>query len=139
MNDSLKNFVASMMYGEELEPMTIEEAAYTIEQWKAEGLEIPECVTPESYSDEWNRQLEPTKEKEETTVKIMVPVDVEITRFYRVYIESTDEESFDSIRQRVRAEIIAKQDSVLTPDPDLEIEEQDIRCVSIDYDGIQLD
>lgn len=139
MNDSLTNFVASMMYGEELEPMTIEEAAYTIKQWEAEGLEIPECVTPESYSDEWNSQLKAIKEREGTGMKIIVPVDVEITRFYRVYIESTDEETFESIRQRVRAEILDKQDSVLTPDPDLEIEEQDIRCVSIDYDGIQLD
>ena len=79
--------------------------------------------------------------------KITVPVYVAITRYYRADIDATgidifnisDRELHESIMQRTREQIVDKQDSVLTPDPDLEIEEQDIRCVSIDYDGIQLD
>ena len=48
-------FVASLMYGAELWPMSVEEARYTMEQWKEEGsVEVPEGFTPEIYAEIWN-------------------------------------------------------------------------------------
>lgn len=52
---------------------------------------------------------------------------LEIRRFYRVYIEDeTDSMTDDEIVAKAKEEVLEHQDAVLTEDPDLEIEPQDI-------------
>ena len=43
-------------YGE-VEPLNESEAAYALEQWKSEGVEIPDGITPQMLMTEWNRQI----------------------------------------------------------------------------------
>lgn len=63
-------FVASLMYGSELWPMSIEEARYTMEQWKEEGsVEIPEGFTPEIYAEIWNDLCPADDDKDDYTPK----------------------------------------------------------------------
>jgi hypothetical protein len=49
-----KNFVASMTYGAEMEPITVDEATYNMEQWKTDGMCIPKGLTAEKYAEIWN-------------------------------------------------------------------------------------
>jgi len=53
-----KEFILSMYCSactfDEPAPMTPEEAAYNIAEWKAEGIEIPATVTPLLFSRLWN-------------------------------------------------------------------------------------
>lgn len=61
-------------------------------------------------------------------------VELEIRRFYRVYIEDeTDSMTDDEIAAKAKEEVLEHQDAVLTEDPDLEIEEQDILNVNHEY------
>lgn len=55
----LKAFVNSLTYGSEPEPMTVEDAAYTMEQWREEALmdDIPEDLTPELFAALWNSAI----------------------------------------------------------------------------------
>ena len=68
-----------------------------------------------------------------------VPVDVKVDRYYRVYVRvPICEESNENIRKDVKAQIVNEQDKCLTElDPDLEIEEDDIDVIRIDWDGEQ--
>ena len=68
-----------------------------------------------------------------------VPVDVKVDRYYRVYVRvPACEESNENIRKDVKAQIVNEQDKCLmTLDPDLEIEEDDIDVIRIDWDGEQ--
>lgn len=65
-------------------------------------------------------------------MKIVVPCDVEIRRFYRAYVTVDEDASDAEIVRKMKAEILEHQDSVLTPDPDLDIEEHDILNVCPD-------
>lgn len=38
----------------EPDQITNEEAAFTINEWKTEGFEVPDMVTPELFSAVWN-------------------------------------------------------------------------------------
>ena len=69
----------------------------------------------------------------------IVPVDVKVDRYYRVYVRvPACEESNENIRKDVKAQIVNEQDKCLTElDPDLEIEEDDIDVIRIDWDGEQ--
>lgn len=39
------------------EPMTVEDAAYDIENFIAEGWELPEGLTAEAYAEAWNETI----------------------------------------------------------------------------------
>lgn len=68
----------------------------------------------------------------------IVPVDVKVDRYYRVYVRvPACEESNENIKKDVKAQIVEEQDKCLTPDPCLEIEEDDIDVIRIDWDGEQ--
>ena len=61
-------------------------------------------------------------------MKIVVPCDVEIRRFYRTYV-TVDEDTSD-------AEIVLKAKAeILSPDPDLDIEAHDILNVCLDSEN----
>ena len=49
------SFLATCLLGEgDPEPMTAEDAAYTMSNWAAEGIEYPEGMTPDLMSAVWN-------------------------------------------------------------------------------------
>lgn len=52
-------FVASVLLAESeyFAPIATEDAAYTMEEWSREGVEVPSDLTPETLASEWNRQL----------------------------------------------------------------------------------
>lgn len=61
-------------------------------------------------------------------------VELEIRRFYRVYIEDENDSLTGSeIADKAKEEVLEHQDAVLTEDPDLEIEPQDILNASYEY------
>lgn len=69
----------------------------------------------------------------------IIPADICVQRFYRVYLrvpldaDPTDEEITSAIKQM----IVANNDELYqAEDPDMEIEEHDITVCKIDYDGI---
>lgn len=50
-------FVNSLTYGSEMIPITVEEAEYTLRQWKEEGsIEPPEGFTPEIFAELWDER-----------------------------------------------------------------------------------
>lgn len=67
--------------------------------------------------------------------KLIVPVNVCITRFYRTYIAVDIDATDDEIRKTTKEIIVEKQDDILDDDPDIDIEEHDIVFVDIDHDG----
>ncbi len=68
-------------------------------------------------------------------MKIVVPCDVEIRRFYRTYVTVDEDTSDAEIVRKAKAEILEHQDAVLTPDPDLDIEAHDIFAVNPNRDS----
>ena len=68
----------------------------------------------------------------------IVPMDVKIDRYYRTYVRvPICEDNDENIEKDVKAQIVRDQDKCLTLDPDLDIEEDDIEVMSIDWDGEQ--
>ena len=58
MMTEYRAFVNSLTYGAEKVPMSVEMAAYTLEQWRQEGsIEPPEGFTPELFSLLWNQAI----------------------------------------------------------------------------------
>jgi len=131
-------FVASVMIGAEREPITYEDARITYGEWVKEGMEMPEGLTPEILADEWNAQIE--RERSMTmsseSRKMVVPCDVAITRYYRHYVWADKDASKDDVIAAAYDCILnaADPDLVLTLDPDLEIEDHDIKWVQPDMD-----
>lgn len=69
--------------------------------------------------------------------KIVVPVDVAVKRYYRVYLETDHEMTDEELKEMARDRIIEEQDDILVTCPDdLEVEESDILFTEIDHDGI---
>lgn len=68
-------------------------------------------------------------------MKIIVPCDVCIKRYYRAYAEVDENATNDEIQKAIVEAILENQDRVLTEDPYIEIEEDDISVVYIDHDG----
>lgn len=68
-------------------------------------------------------------------MKIVVPCDVEIRRFYRTYVTVDEDTSDAEIVLKAKAEILEHQDAVLSPDPDLDIEAHDILNVCLDSEN----
>ena len=61
-------------------------------------------------------------------------VELEIRRFYRVYVEDeNDAMNVCDIVVKAKEEVLEHQDAVLTEDPDLEIEPQDILNANYEY------
>ena len=53
--DEVYSFLATCLLGEsEPEPMTAEDAAYTMSNWAAEDIEYPEGMTPDLMAAIWN-------------------------------------------------------------------------------------
>lgn len=51
-------FVNSLLYGEEKRPFSIEDAAFTLDQWRQEGsIQPPTGFTPEVFSLFWNTAI----------------------------------------------------------------------------------
>ena len=52
----IRSFMASIWLSFPYDPehITVEDAAYDIENWKAEEVEFPEDLTPEIYAKIWN-------------------------------------------------------------------------------------
>ena len=56
--EELVSFVASCLLGEsEREPLSVDAAFVALSEWVKEGVELPEGITAQALSDEWNRQL----------------------------------------------------------------------------------
>lgn len=68
-------------------------------------------------------------------MKIIVPCDVCIKRFYRAYAEVDENATDEEIRKAMIEAIVENQDAELTEDPDLGIEAHDIVYVEIDHEG----
>jgi len=69
--------------------------------------------------------------------KLIVPCDVAIKRFYRMYVEVEEEATSDEVKAKA-VEMLTDgrdPDKELTPDTDLEMEPQDICWVNPDFDG----
>ena len=56
-SDDRSFFVAMLLYGNDPEPMTVSDAAISIQEWILEGIEIPAGLTPEYLADTWNRYI----------------------------------------------------------------------------------
>lgn len=74
--------------------------------------------------------------------KIIVPVDAEIRRYYRLYIEVEPDTPIQNMKAIARQKIqdmtldeLRKTESLELPD----VEESDVLALSIDLDGIQGD
>ena len=79
------------------------------------------------------------EEKAETPAKVVIPCNVEITRYYRAYVSVSADATEEQIVQAMRKEILENQDDALTPDPDMGIEEDDIAMVSPDFDAMWIE
>ena len=71
--------------------------------------------------------------------KITVPCNVCIKRYYRTYVEVDEDTSEFEIIKKINAEILENQDDALTPDPDLEIQDEDIVFIDPDWDAAWYD
>ena len=68
-------------------------------------------------------------------MKKVVPCNVCIKRFYRAYVTVDENADESEIIARMKANVLENQDEELTPDPDLDIEEQDLVFVKPDYEA----
>ena len=68
-------------------------------------------------------------------MKIIIPCNICIKRFYRAYVEVNENATDEEIRKAMIGAIIENQDNELTDDPDLEIEDEDIVYVKIDHEN----
>ncbi len=66
--------------------------------------------------------------------KVIRPLDVAVMRFYRMYVEVDSEATSEEIRKVATQKILDEQGECLMPDPDINIEEDDIAHMRIDYD-----
>ena len=72
-------------------------------------------------------------------MKLIVPCNVCIKRFYRAYVEADENATDEEIRKAMIEAIVENQDKELTEDPDLEIEDHDVVYVEIDHEGAWID
>lgn len=73
----------------------------------------------------------------ESKTRMVVPCDVAIRRFYRMYVTVDRDAGDQEIADAVHGELLAAndQDAILTPDPDLDIEAHDVLEIRPDEDG----
>ena len=71
--------------------------------------------------------------------KVVMPCDLAITRFYRIYVEINKDATQDEIEVAVKNKIMGcdNPDAEMMPDPDIynSIEEHDIVSILPDWDG----
>ena len=69
---------------------------------------------------------------------MIVAVNAAVKRFYRVYVEAPDDASTETIKTIAWRYILNASPEELEnqPDPDLDIEHDDITGIEIDYDSI---
>lgn len=72
-------------------------------------------------------------------MKLIVPCNVCIKRFYRAYVEADENATDEEIRKAMIEAIVENQDKELTEDPDLGIEDHDVVYVEIDHEGEWID
>lgn len=138
-NTEITAFVANLTLHGEHEPMTYDDAFYTLNEWVKEGMELPEGLTARILADEWNSMIECERSitMSNESKKMIVPCDVEIRRFYRMYVtvgeDASDQEIADAVHSELRE--ASDQDAILTPDPDLDIEARDVLEIHPDVDG----
>lgn len=53
----LINFVSCLLYGTEKEPIDLKTAAFDIQEWEKDGMELPNDITPEKYMLLWNELI----------------------------------------------------------------------------------
>lgn len=83
-------------------------------------------------------QIEDMANGQAPGIRISVPVNVCVKRYYRVYVDVSENADDDSvIKAKAIDDIVKCQDSVLERDEDLDIEEQDIEICCIDREGTQ--
>ena len=69
-------------------------------------------------------------------MKVTVPCDVTIQRFYRMYVDVDENTTLDDIRKAAIEQILEKQDDAMMLDPEIpDIEREDILSVWVDVDG----
>ena len=68
-------------------------------------------------------------------MKMIVPCNVCIKRYYRVCAEVDEDATNEEIQKTIVEDILENQEKALSEDPDIEIEKDDISGVGIDYDG----
>lgn len=68
-------------------------------------------------------------------MKLIIPCNVIIQRFYRTYAEVDENATDEDIRKAMIEAILEHQDAELTEDPEIDIEEDDIVNVEIDHDN----
>ena len=68
-------------------------------------------------------------------MKLIVPCNVTIKRFYRAYVEVDENATDEEIRKAMIEAILEHQDAELCEDPDLEIENHDIVNIEIDHEA----
>ena len=55
--DTMETFLNSVSLGNDNTPIDLTEAVYNMCQWTAEGIELPEDMTPEKYMQYWNQTI----------------------------------------------------------------------------------
>lgn len=60
MTITMSEFIANLFLHslDTPEPMTVEDAAYDLGNFIADGIDIPEGITAESYAEAWNTAVE---------------------------------------------------------------------------------
>lgn len=58
-HDALESFVAGLLVQGDTDqvPMTLDDARQAISEWRYEGVDFPDGLTPQMLSEEFNRQL----------------------------------------------------------------------------------
>ena len=57
ISPEISAFVASLLYGVEPEPMTVEDAEYNLAEYRAALMDLPAGITARKLAAEWNRQI----------------------------------------------------------------------------------
>ena len=72
--------------------------------------------------------------------KIIVPVNVEMTRFYRMYVKVNNGATEEQVKARAKEIILnSDPDEVLVPDNEVDIEGWDILALDPDFDAAWID
>lgn len=77
--------------------------------------------------------------EKEAPVKVIVPCNVEIKRYYRSYVLMDEGASNEEVLKAMKQDILENGESELTPDPDMDIEEDDIIAIYPDFDAMWIE
>ena len=67
--------------------------------------------------------------------EMVVPVNVSIQRFYRCYVHVQEGAAEEEVKETVCKKILEEGEAFLVPDTNLEIEEDDIGAMEMDWDA----